>query len=131
MNRRSGQLLLDYCLNVLLCLGRLPSYLNDSCGSVTVHHTANLFVSIVGCVKLSWELLEFKIMYSVVALAFFLGILYWTYIFLCMYVFYDNNFLGYLLEAWYVDELENLHDDFMISFNTDIDDGSIKKVIIF
>lgn len=31
-------------------------------------------------------------------------------------------------EALYVDELENLLDDFMLSLNTEIDDGSIEEV---
>ncbi|KAJ0549410.1 putative pre-rRNA-processing protein TSR2 [Helianthus annuus] len=31
-------------------------------------------------------------------------------------------------EALYVDELEDLLDDFMLSFNTDIDDGSVEEV---
>ncbi|XP_021972592.1 pre-rRNA-processing protein TSR2 homolog isoform X2 [Helianthus annuus] len=31
-------------------------------------------------------------------------------------------------EALYVDELEDLLDDFMLSFNTDIDDGSVEEI---
>ncbi|GKA52644.1 hypothetical protein Tco_0745959 [Tanacetum coccineum] len=44
-------------------------------------------------------------------------------------IMYDIDL--YFVKALYVDELENLLDDFMLSLNTEIDEGSIEEVTEF